>query len=149
MFKPVIAADGGNYEELALKKHLKNSNLSPLDNKTKISVNGLIYNRTLKNRIEEFVTSENCPADMKKDWEEAKAEAEEEERKESAAAEVPVRNASAPATTTAAAPPVPSTFDNISLNITDVFPLRDHTGRRTKIIRIAGPPLGDPRINSQ
>ena len=76
MFKPVLAADGSNYEECTLLKVLRDRDTSPLDNVTKIRVDGLIQNRQLKNQIEEFVGSDDCPADMKKDWEEAKKEAE-------------------------------------------------------------------------
>ena len=74
MYRPVIAADGNNYEESTLITRLKDSDLSPLDNSTKLTVKGLIQNRQLKNMIEEFVTSDDCPADMKKDWEESKKE---------------------------------------------------------------------------
>jgi len=81
MFKPVIAADGNNYEELTLVEVLKGRDTSPLDNVTKLSVEGLIQNRQLKNMVEEFVGSEDCPADMKKDWEEAKEESEERPKK--------------------------------------------------------------------
>ena len=81
MFKPVLAADGNNYEELTLVEVLKGRDTSPLDNVTKISVEGLIQNRQLKNMIEEFVSSDDCPADMKKDWEEAKEESEERPKK--------------------------------------------------------------------
>jgi len=41
MFRPVIAADGNNYEEKTLMTWLKDSDLSPLDN-SKISAKGLI-----------------------------------------------------------------------------------------------------------
>ena len=54
MYKPVLF-DGCNYEERALMKHLKNSDLSPFDNKTKITANSFILNIPLKNKIEEFV----------------------------------------------------------------------------------------------
>ena len=74
MFRPVIASDGNNYEECNLNTWLKDSDLSPLDN-SKITANGLFYNRQLKNQIEEFVRSVECPVDMKTDWEEAREEA--------------------------------------------------------------------------
>ena len=48
MYKPVIAADGNNYEEITLVRRLKDSDLSPLDNKTKLTVKGLIYQQTVE-----------------------------------------------------------------------------------------------------
>ena len=74
MFRPVIAADRNNYEKITLMKHLKNSNISLCDNVTKITAKGLIQNRQLKNLIEEFATGDNCPAEMRSEWEEARKE---------------------------------------------------------------------------
>ena len=74
MVNPVIAADGNTYEMSAVVDHIKLKKTSPMDNVTKISVKGLVVNRALKNIIEDFVTSPECPADMKEDYEETKKE---------------------------------------------------------------------------
>ena len=74
MVNPVIAADGNTYEMSAVVDHIKLKKTSPMDNVTKISVKGLVVNRALKNMIEDFVASPECPADMKEDYEETKKE---------------------------------------------------------------------------
>ena len=72
MSYPVMADDGHTYELKAIAEHLKTKSVSPLDNITTISADTLRLNMNLKNQIEEFVASEDCPAEMKEEYNLAK-----------------------------------------------------------------------------
>ena len=72
MFDPVVADDENVYECLAIVEWLKNNSTSPLDNITPISVSGLRGVRTVKNMIEEFITTAECTEEMKDDYNAAK-----------------------------------------------------------------------------
>ena len=72
MVDPVIAADGITYEKTAAVEWLKDHDTSPINPGMKISVDILIENIVLRNQIEDFVASPECPEDMKEEYEEKK-----------------------------------------------------------------------------
>ena len=72
MVDPVIAADGITYEKTAAVEWLKDHDTSPINPGMKISVDVLIENIVLRNQIEDFVASPECPEDMKEEYEEKK-----------------------------------------------------------------------------
>ena len=68
MCDPVICADGNTYERRGILTHLKSCNTSPLDHVTVISKDVLIENRILRNQIEDFISSEECPTEMLREY---------------------------------------------------------------------------------
>ena len=72
MNDPVSAGDGNVYERYAITDWWTNSDVSPLDNVTKISLAGLTSIRLLKNQIEDYFTSDDCSAERKEEFLEAK-----------------------------------------------------------------------------
>ena len=72
MNNPMKAADGHTYECWAIKEWIKNCKISFLDNRTSLTIGGLIDNTSLRDQIREFVGRLDCPDDTKREFEAAK-----------------------------------------------------------------------------